>query len=96
MVHPDDKVQMPWDELDSLENIDTDTWLLDDDSDDYIEDIPYTDFPKTYEEFIWNARLSFNRDQDLLKVIEKVCFDNWLDRDSSWALKECFLQKSNA
>lgn len=38
MTHPDDPVQFPWDELDSLENIDTDPWFLDDDSDDFQEE----------------------------------------------------------
>ena len=53
----------------------------------------YIDYPKTYEDMIENAKLSFIKEQDLLKIIEKVCFDNWLDKDSIWAIKECFLQK---
>lgn len=53
----------------------------------------YIDFPETFEDYINNAKLSFNREEYLLKVIDKVCFDNWLDKETTWALKECFFQK---
>lgn len=53
----------------------------------------YIDKPQTYEDYINNAKLSFTKEEDLLKVIDKVCFDNWLDAESTWALRECFLQK---
>ena len=49
--------------------------------------------PSSYEEMIENAKLSFVKESDLLKIIEKVAFDNWLDKDSTWALVECFNQK---
>jgi hypothetical protein len=53
----------------------------------------YHDYPLTLEERLENAFLSFNKEEELLKVIEKVCFDNGLDKESTWAIKEAFLQK---
>jgi hypothetical protein len=53
----------------------------------------YTDIPTTYEDMIWNAKLSFTKNEDLLKVIRNVAVDNWLDAEATWALEECFLQK---
>ena len=53
----------------------------------------YHDNPTSYEELIDNAKLSFNRNEDLLKVIEKICHDDWMDAESTAFIKECFLQK---
>ena len=46
-----------------------------------------------YEPMIDEAKLSFLRNEELLKVVDTVCFDNWLDKKSIWAIRECFLQK---
>ncbi len=48
----------------------------------------------TYEQLINDAKSSkHNRSDKLLLVIERVCYDNWIDDDSIWAIKEAFLQK---
>lgn len=50
--------------------------------------------PHTYEELINDAKQSkHHRSDKLLLVIERVCFDNWLGVESTWAIKEAFLQK---
>jgi len=46
-----------------------------------------------YEQLIEQAKLSFLRNEDLLKVIEKICYDDWMDAESTAWIKECFLQK---
>lgn len=47
----------------------------------------------TYEQMINEARLSFVRNDALLRIIEKVCYDDWMDKNSIWAIKECFALK---
>lgn len=47
----------------------------------------------TYKDLIDQAKLSFVRNDELLRIIEKVCYDDGMDKDSIWAIKECFALK---
>ena len=47
----------------------------------------------TYEYKIKEAILSFNRNDELRKIIENVCYQDWMDKESTWAILECFDQK---
>lgn len=48
----------------------------------------------TYEQLINDAKSSkHNRTDKLRLVIERVCWDNGMDKDSTWAILEAFDQK---
>lgn len=48
----------------------------------------------TYEQLINDAKASkHNRTDKLRLVIERVCWDNGMDKDSTWAILEAFDQK---
>lgn len=48
----------------------------------------------TYEQLINDAKSSkHNRTDKLRLVIERVCWDNGMDKDSTWAVLEAFDQK---
>lgn len=53
----------------------------------------YIDKVSTYEEAINNAKLSFLRNEELERTIKHICFQEGLDKESSWAILECFRQK---